>query len=206
MTHGDDRGLRLPPALAPIQVVIVPIYRSDDERVRVLEACGRLADELGDSRVHVDDREDLRPGFKFNHWELRGVPVRVEVGPRDLEADQVTLVPRLSGEKAQVPLNGLTRRVAEALDLTQRGLLEDARRFRDEHTFHPKDMSEMAALLKDPGGFMIAPWCGKECEGKVKAETKATLRFLPLEQKDPGGPCIVCGDPGVDEATWALAY
>jgi prolyl-tRNA synthetase len=207
MTHGDDRGLRLPPALAPIQVVLVPIYRSDEERGRVLEACGRLSGELGVHRMHLDDREDVRPGFKFNDWELRGVPVRIEIGPRDLDAEQVTVVPRLTGEKVQVALGGLSQHVSEALDQTQRGLLDDARTFRDEHTFHPKDMNEMAALLEDPGGFMIASWCGKEeCEAKVKAETKATIRYLPLEQKDPGGPCIVCGDPGTEEAAWALAY
>jgi len=205
MTHGDDRGLRLPPALAPIQVVIVPIYRSDEEQARVLDACGRLAHDL--ERVKVDDREDVRPGFKFNDWELRGVPVRIEIGPRDLDADQVTVVPRLTGEKAQVPLERVPSQVATMLEDTQRGLLEEARSFRDAHTFRPKDMSEMAGLLEDPGGFMLAPWCGKEeCEAKVKAETKATIRYLPIERQDPGGPCIVCGDPGVEEAAGAPAY
>ncbi|HYZ10846.1 MAG TPA: proline--tRNA ligase, partial [Actinomycetota bacterium] len=179
MAHGDDAGLRLPPALAPVQVVMVPISRSDDERGRVLEACRRVADDLVDVRVRIDDRDDLRPGFKFNYWELRGVPVRIELGPRDLEAERATIVPRLTGEKEEVPLPKLSNRVREALDMVQRGLLEDATAFRDRHTFRPKDLGEMAELLRDPGGFMLTGWCGsEECEGKVKAETKATIRYL----------------------------
>jgi prolyl-tRNA synthetase len=207
MTHGDDRGLRLPPALAPVQVVIVPIYRTDEERSAVLDAAGRLAMDLAAHRVRVDDREDLRPGFKFNHWELRGVPVRVEIGPRDLEAGQVTVVPRLTGEKEQVATTALAGRAAELLTDAQVGLFDQARAFREEHTFRPGDLGELARLLEDPGGFMVTGWCGsEECEAKVKAETKATLRFLPLEPSPVDGSCIVCGQPAVEEATWALAY
>jgi prolyl-tRNA synthetase len=207
MAHGDDQGLRLPPALAPVQVAVIPISRSDDERGRVLEACGRIAEELDGVRIRVDDRDDIRPGFKFNEWELRGAPVRVELGPRDLDAGQATLAHRVTGQKEQVPLEGVAGRIRDALDQAQRGLLEQAREFRDAHTFRPKDMEELRVLLEDPGGFMLAPWCGsEECEAKVKAETKATIRFLPLEPTDPGAPCIVCGQPGVDEAAWALAY
>ena len=207
MAHGDDAGLRLPPALAPVQVVMVPISRSDDERGRVLEACRRVADDLVAVRVRIDDRDDLRPGFKFNYWELRGVPVRIELGPRDLEAERATIVPRLTGEKEEVPLPKLSNRVREALDMVQRGLLEDATAFRDRHTFRPKDLGEMAELLRDPGGFMLTGWCGsEEGEGKVKAETKATIRYLPLDPSPPETPCIVCGKPAVDEASWALAY
>jgi prolyl-tRNA synthetase len=207
MTHGDDKGLRLPPALAPVEVVIVPIYRSDDERGRLVEACHRIARDLGPHRTRVDDRDDLRPGFKFNEWELRGVPVRVELGPRDLDAQKATVVPRLTGDKEEVGLTGLADRLAGALADAQTGLLDEARDFRDRHTFRPKDMGEMATLLDDPGGFMLAGWCGsEECEAKVKAETKATIRFLPLEPRAPGGPCIVCGQPAVDEAAWAHGY
>jgi prolyl-tRNA synthetase len=207
MTHGDDKGLRLPPALAPIEVVIVPIYRSDEERGRVVEECHRLAGDLGNHRIRVDDRDDVRPGFKFNEWELRGVPLRVELGPRDLDARRATVVPRLTGEKQEVALSELGSWVAVALEEAQAGLLRQAREFRDRHTFRPKDLSEMAALIDDPGGFMLAGWCGsEECEAKVKAETKATIRFLPLEPTSPGGPCIVCGQPAVDEAAWAQGY
>ncbi len=207
MAHGDDKGLRLPPALAPVQVVIVPIYRTDKERGRVFQACHRLAADLQGLRVRVDEREDLRPGFKFNDWELRGVPVRIELGPRDLHAERATMVPRLSGAKEEVPLTKLGDRAREALDATQRGLLEEARAFRDEHTFRPTDLSEMASLIEEPGGFMVAGWCGsEECEARVKAETKATIRYLPIEPSPPDGTCIVCGKPAVDEAAWAEAY
>jgi prolyl-tRNA synthetase len=207
MTHGDDKGLRLPPALAPVQVVIVPIYKTDDERGRVVEAANRIAGDLPAHRVQVDDREDLRPGFKFHEWELRGVPVRIELGPRDLDADHVTLVPRLTGDKQQAPIGDVAARVGDLLTEAQSGLLEEARAFRDEHTFRPDDMAEMAKLLEDPGGFMLAGWCGsEECEAKVKAETKASIRFLPLDPKQVEGACIVCGRPAAEEAAWAMAY
>ncbi|MGH2662877.1 MAG: proline--tRNA ligase [Actinomycetota bacterium] len=207
MTHGDDRGLRLPPAVAPIHVVVVPIYRNDEERARVLQATDRVVVELEGLRVHVDDREGVRPGFKFNHWEMRGVPVRLELGPKDLDADRAIVVPRLTGEKEEVALPKLATRIRGALEETQHGLFEEAREFRDRHTFRPQDMGELATLIEDPGGFMIAGWCGsEECEAKVKAETKATIRFLPLDPAPPGGPCIVCGEPAVDEAAWAQAY
>jgi prolyl-tRNA synthetase len=207
MAHGDDRGLRLPPALAPVQVVVVPIFRTDQERDRVLAAAGRVAADLASHRVRVDEREDVRPGFKFNEWELRGVPVRVEIGPRDLDTDRVTVVPRLSGEKEEVPTASLPERIGELLRESQVGLLEQAREFRERYTFRPKDLAEMAALLDDPGGFMVGGWCGsEECEAKVKAETKATIRFLPLDPEPVRGSCIVCGQPAAEEAAWAQAY
>ncbi|HYU56995.1 MAG TPA: proline--tRNA ligase [Actinomycetota bacterium] len=206
MAHGDDRGLRLPPLLAPVQAVVVPIFRTDDERGRVLEACARIAADLSAFRMKVDDRDDLRPGFKFNDWELRGVPLRVELGPRDLEHDRATLVSRLSGEKEEVALDGLPARVEVLLEEIQAGLYEEALAFREAHTFRPVDFAEMVAVLADPGGFVITGWCGDEaCEDKVKEETKATIRVLPME---PGaeGSCIVCGKVAAEEATWALAY
>jgi prolyl-tRNA synthetase len=207
MAHGDDRGLRLPPAVAPVQVVIVPIFRTDQERSEVMDTCGRLAGDLGAHRVRIDDRDDLRPGFKFNHWELRGVPVRVEVGPRDLAEGRVTVVPRLTGDKQQIPVESLAARVGELLKESQTGLLDQAREFRDTHTFRPADMAEMASLLEDPGGFMVTGWCGSdECEAKVKAETRATLRYLPLDPRPVDGSCIVCGQPAAEEAAWAQAY
>ncbi|MGH2677667.1 MAG: proline--tRNA ligase [Actinomycetota bacterium] len=207
MTHGDDRGLRLPPALAPVQVVVVPIFRTDQERSEVMDACGRLAGDLAAHRVRIDDRDDLRPGFKFNHWELRGVPVRVEVGPRDLAEGRVTVVPRLTGDKQQVPVESLAALTGELLTESQTGLLDQAREFRVALTFHRAEMAEMASLLEDPGGFMVTGWCGSdECEAKVKAETKATLRYLPLDPKPVDGSCIVCGQPAAEEAAWAQAY
>jgi prolyl-tRNA synthetase len=207
MTHGDDKGLRLPPAVAPIQVVVVPIARSDEERARVLRACADLKERLAAHRVHVDDRDDVRPGFKFNDWELRGVPVRLEMGPRDLDAGRVTAATRVDGHKQEIPLDGVATRVAGLLDEAQAGLLRQATEFRDRHTFHPKDLAELASLVEDPGGFMVTGWCGSpECEAKVKEQTKATIRFLPLERTATEGACIVCGQEASEEATWAQAY
>jgi prolyl-tRNA synthetase len=207
MTHGDDRGLRLPPLLAPFQVVIVPIYKSDDERALVMDATKRIVGALGDVRVKVDDREGFRPGFKYNEWELKGVPVRLEIGPKDVAAGQVTVARRDTGNKAPVPEAGVAVRVIELLDEIQRSLYDDAAAFRDAHTFRPGDYEELKALIADPGGFVEAGWCGdRACEDRVKADTKATIRYLPLDPENPGGTCIVCGRPATERAAWAVAY
>src|SRR5437764_3417904 len=206
MTHGDDKGLRLPPALAPIQCVLVPIYRNEEERARVLEAAERLVADLG-VRAHVDDRDDLRPGFKFNDWELKGVPVRIELGPRDLDASQAVLVRRDTGEKETVGLDAVPGRVRDLLDVIQTALYSQAREFRDRYTFRPASYDELRSLAEDPGGFLVAPWCASpDCEAKVKADTKATIRFLRIEPGGDFGRCIVCGEPATEEATWAQAY
>ena len=209
MTHGDDKGLRLPPRIAPVQVVIVPIYRADDERGRVLEAANAIKAELiaAGVRVKVDDRDEYRPGYKFNEWELKGVPVRLEIGPRDLDGRQVTLARRDSGEKGPRPLDGLAASIPSVLDEIQQTLYDQAEAFRDEHTFRPADYAEMGSLLADPGGFMTAGWCGEEsCEQKVKGDYRATIRYLPLEPVAGSGSCLVCGNPAAHEATWAQAY
>jgi len=207
MTHGDDRGLRLPPLLAPIQVVIVPIYKSDDEKSLVLDATRRLVEKLGEVRVKVDDREGFRPGFKYNEWELKGVPVRLEIGPKDVAAGQVTLARRDNGNKAPVSEGAAAERVVAVLDEIQNLLYEEATTFRDEHTFEPKDYEEFKRLIEEPGGFLTAGWCGERgCEDRVKAETKATIRYLPLDPEDPGGTCMVCGSAARERATWAVAY
>jgi prolyl-tRNA synthetase len=207
MAHGDDNGLRVPPKLAPYPVVAVPIYKTEDERVRVLEALGALTAGLDGIKVKIDDRDSYRPGRKFNEWEQKGVPVRVELGPKDVDANQVILARRDTLEKETVPAAGAPERIRELLAEIQRNLFNDALAFRDEHTFEPKDMAEMAALLKDPGGFMQGNWCGDgTCEARVKADTKATIRFLPLQADGADGPCVACGGPGAERATWALAY
>jgi prolyl-tRNA synthetase len=209
MAHGDDKGLRLPPAVAPVQVVIVPIFRSDDERARVLGAAGAMADawRANGLRVKVDDRDDLRPGFKFADQELRGVPLRVEIGPRDLDASQVTVARRDTGEKSTLALDAVEGALDDLLGQIQQGLYDDAVAFRDEHMSRVNSYDDLRSAIADPGGFVVGAWCGDaECESRVKAETKATIRFVPLEPEDPGAPCVVCGRPGVDTATWALAY
>ena len=208
MQHGDDRGLRLPPALAPYQVVVVPIFRTDDEQGRVLEAAHRMGSELAARglRARVDDR-DHRPGFKFNEWELKGVPLRVELGPRDLDADQAVVVRRDTLEKATRPLQDLVGSFPGLLDDIQGTLREQAVAFTEAHTIRPATYEEMREFLGRSGGFAVGPWCERpECEATVKEETKATIRFLPLDPKPVDEPCVACGRPGVVEATWARAY
>jgi prolyl-tRNA synthetase len=209
MAHGDDKGLRLPPKIAPVQVVIVPIFRSDDERGQVLGAANAMAEEWRASglRVKVDDRDDLRPGYKFADHELRGVPVRVEIGPRDLAAEHVTVARRDTGEKSTLGFDVVAGALGDLLVDIQRALFDDAVAFRDANTHEAATYEELSAALVDAGGFVTGGWCGSpECEAKVKADTKATIRLLPLETEDPGAPCALCGQPGTEHATWAVAY
>jgi prolyl-tRNA synthetase len=209
MAHGDDQGLRLPPSIAPHQVVIVPIYRTDEERELVVGEAGKIERELHRRRVrvHVDVRDQHRPGYKFNEWELKGVPLRVELGPRDIAAGQATLFRRDLATKDAVPLPEVGAVVRELLADVQRGLFEDARRFRDEHTYTPATWDEMRQLLSSASGFVVAGWCGDEaCEARVKEETKATIRCLPLRRERTDGDCLVCGRPAAERAYWAQAY
>jgi len=206
MTHGDQRGLRLPPAVAPQQVVIVPIAR---EGSSVREAAEELAGELRGRglRVKVDAREHVRPGAKFFEWELKGAPLRLELGDRDLATGSVTVVRRDTGGRDQVRLPEAADRIGVLLDEIQRGLLAEARAFRDRHTSRFDDRPAMMEFLQAGEGFAVAAWCGSaDCEAEVKAETSATIRCLTLERKHPGAPCIVCGRAGTETATWAQAY
>jgi prolyl-tRNA synthetase len=209
MAHGDDRGLRLPPGIAPYQVVIVPIYRTDEERESVLAAAAKIERALRRRRVrvHVDDRDQHRPGYKFNEWELKGVPLRVELGPRDIAVGHATLFRRDLATKEPVPLPDIGPVARELLSDVQRGLFEDARRFRDEHTYTPSTWDEMRQLLSSASGFVVTGWCGDEaCEARVKEETKATIRCLPLKRERVDGDCPVCGRPATERAYWAQAY
>jgi prolyl-tRNA synthetase len=206
MTHGDERGLRLPPAVAPQQAVIVPIAR---EGATVREAAESLAVELRDSglRVKVDDRGHVRPGAKFFEWELKGTPVRLELGERDLAAGSVSVVRRDDGSREQVALDGAVRRVRSLLGEIQEGLLAEARAFREGNTRRFEDRERMMEFLRAGEGFAVTAWCGSaECEAEVKAATSATIRCLTLEQEDPGAACAACGKAGTETATWAQAY
>jgi prolyl-tRNA synthetase len=209
MAHGDELGLRLPPRVAPQQVVIVPIFREDD-RVDVLQAAAAVGDELRavGIRVRVDDRPDYRPGFKFNEWELKGVPLRIEIGGRDLAAAAVTVARRDSGERQQIPLARVSARIGELLGDVQASLFRVARDERERRTLRdPSSYDEMIEYLRDAGGFVAAPWCGRrECEVRVKDESSATIRCLPLEQRAQAGACICCGQTAVAAAVWAQAY
>jgi prolyl-tRNA synthetase len=210
MAHGDDTGLRLPPAVAPYQVVIVPISTVRTGRAQVYEASEALAAMLRDAglRVRLDDREEYRPGFKFNEWELKGVPLRLELGDRDLSAGQATLVRRDTGSKEATSIEGIARRARELLAEIQRGLRQEADAFRVEHTIEdPSSYEVMREFLEAAGGFAVAHWCGSTaCEERVKTEARATIRCLPLHKRTDRAACIVCGSPAVERATWAQAY
>jgi prolyl-tRNA synthetase len=210
MAHGDDRGLRLPPRIAPQQVVIVPILRQDD-RADLLEAAAAVAGELRAAgvRVRVDDRPEYRPGFKFNEWECKGVPLRIEIGDRDLNAAAVTIARRDTGDKEQIPLTRAAAVVDELLSDVQSSLFQAARDERDRRTLRdPSSYDQMIEYLRDAAGFVAAPWCGRrECEARVKDESSATIRCLPLaEQPARAGTCICCGRTAVANARWAQAY
>jgi prolyl-tRNA synthetase len=210
MTHGDDRGLRLPPRVAPQQVVIVPIVR-DDDRTDVLAAAAAVAGDLRAHgiRVRVDDRDEHRPGFKFNEWELKGVPLRVELGGRDLAAGTVTVARRDTGEKGELPLARAAAGVDELLRDVQASLFRAAAAERERRTLcAPRGYGELVEHLRAGAGFVAAAWCGRrECELRVKEDTSATIRCLPLEESaaEPAA-CTCCGRPSVTAAVWAQAY
>jgi prolyl-tRNA synthetase len=195
MTHGDDKGLVLPPRLAPYQVVIVPIGRGEAAG-EVLAAATALAQRLEDAgiRTHVDNRPQLSPGFKFNDWELRGVPIRLELGPRDLAAGTAVMARRLGAAKEPIPLDGAPARLADELEAFQDFLLERATAFRDEHTHVTDTWDEFVAAVAT--GWAVALHCGTpECEDDIKAATGATARCIPLDGEPESGPCIRCGLP-----------
>src|SRR5687768_5943393 len=209
MAHGDHAGLRLPPAVAPVQVAIVPIYRSDDERASVLGVAERLRADLAGSgvRVRLDDRDEHRPGYNCAECELKGVPVPIEPRPRDVAADRVVIASRLGGEKEEVAVADVAGGMAARLASIQRDLFADALAYREANSHEITGFDEFASGVEEQGGFWTGAWCGEAtCEAEIAARTKATIRFLPLEPTDPGAACVHCGRPGVDVATWARAY
>jgi prolyl-tRNA synthetase len=216
MTHGDDSGLILPPRVAPYQVVIVPIQRGNWQET-VLPRAQSIRDELVKSgvRVFLDDRDAYTPGWKFAEWEMRGVPLRLEIGPKDIEKGQVVLVRRDTREKAVAPMAGLTAHVGVQLETIQRALLDRALKFREEHTIRESSYEGFKQVMDGRPGFVVSPWCGDTaCEAQIKAETQATLRNIPLdaarwsdaEGRATGPPCLKCGRPAVAEAWFAKAY
>ncbi|HEV8440789.1 MAG TPA: proline--tRNA ligase [Methylomirabilota bacterium] len=210
MVHGDDQGLVLPPRLAPHQVVIVPIYKNDTEQGPVLEAVSGVRAELADAgiRVKVDDRDGLTPGFKFNDWEMRGVPLRLEIGPKDIAKGTVALARRdVPGKvgKAFVSRDGLTATVVARLGEIQTALHDRALEFRRANTHDPRDYGEFKDVVER--GWALSWWCGRaECEAEIKTETKASTRCIPLEQPGGEGVCVRCGQPATEKALFARAY
>jgi prolyl-tRNA synthetase len=210
MVHGDDQGLILPPRLAPFQLVIVPIFRTDQERASVQENAQKLRQELADAgiRVKMDEREGLSPGFKFNDWEMRGVPLRLELGPKDVAKGSVVLArrdrPGKDG-KTFVPQQGIPAAVKELLGDIQGALYDRAFAFRKANTAEPADYEEFKKAVET--GFAFSWWCGRsECEERIKEETKATMRCVPLEQPGGSGKCVYCAQPAKEMAIFARAY
>jgi prolyl-tRNA synthetase len=207
MTHGDDSGLVLPPAIAPYQVVIVPIGR-ENWRETVLPRALEIRQALVRDGIRVTlDERDERPGWKFAEWELRGVPLRLEIGPKDIEKSQVLIARRDTREKIALPIEGLAGKLAELLQDVQRGLYERALQFRDEHTQRVRTYEEFKEAMEGRPGFVIAPWCGEaDCEAQIKSDTQATIRNMPLDGTAPSGTCIRCDRPAAAEAWFAKSY
>jgi prolyl-tRNA synthetase len=211
MAHGDESGLRLPPRVAPTQVVIVPIFRKENEREAVAAAVEEVERALRAVGVRVkSDWREERPGFKYNDHELRGVPIRLEIGPRDAAAGQVVAVPRTNrGAKETIAKDQVAQRIPQLLDEVQQALYDQALAFQRSRTYRVSDYEEFKAILADKArmGFIEGWWCGDaKCEAQIKAETQATIRCLPLEQPEGSGVCIHCGRPATEWAIFAKAY
>ena len=208
MTQGTEQGLVLRPKAVPIQVVIVPIYKNDEEKARVMPVVSQVERELQVFRVKVDSREEFTPGYKFNHWELRGVPLRLEIGPKDVEKDTVALarrdIPGREG-KSFVPHSQLDGQVAEILQTIQASMHDRALNFRLSNTHNPQTRDELYEIVQK--GWAFSWWCGSpDCESKVKEDTKATTRCIPFDQPAEEGKCIVCGAPAREKVIFGRAY
>jgi prolyl-tRNA synthetase len=208
MTHGDDQGLIMPPRLAPIQIVIVPIFRTEEDRQKVMDVVRKIESDLSQFRVKVDDRDNVSPGFKFNHWELRGVPLRIEIGPRDVDNQTVVVAQRDTPGKSGkliLSMENLADQLTNILDEFHNRLLQKAIDFRDSHIFEPRDYADFQEIVQN--GWAYSYWCGDAaCEIAIKNETKATTRCRPLDQEKSNGSCIFCGKPAEYKTYFAKAY
>jgi prolyl-tRNA synthetase len=210
MVHGDDQGLVMPPRLAPHQVVIVPIFKNDEEKGQTIDAARKLKAELlaGGFRVITDEREGQSPGFKFNDWEMRGVPLRIELGPKDLAKQSVMLARRdRPGREGKSPaaMAGIVEVVGKLLTEIQAALYQKALAFREAHTADAKTYDELKSAVET--GFALSHWCGNaDCEAKIKEETKATMRCIPLGQEAGEGICVYCGKPAKEKGIFGRAY
>ena len=209
MAHGDDNGIVIPPKLATIQVAVIPIFRKPEERQLVMQAVDKFTAQFKAAGIgfKIDDRDQHSPGWKFNEWEKRGVPLRIEVGPKDLEKNQVMLARRDNREKIAASQDGLAQTVKQMLETIQSAMFERAREFRETHSHRVDDYSRFNEILDGEGGFLWSHWCGSgECEEKVKDETKATIRNIPRDSQAEAGKCIKCGAPSERRVIFARAY
>lgn len=208
MVHGDDRGLMIPPKVAPTQLMIIPIG-PQKSREPVIEAANRIFGELTEAgvKVRMDDRDDVSPGWKFNEYEMRGVPIRLEIGPRDLQNSQVVLVRRDTGEKQFVPMDQLTSTVSSLLEDIQTSMFEAAQKFRDNNAHQAETLAELAGIINEKRGFVLAGWCGSDaCEKAIKDECGATSRNIPFNPPNQMHNCVNCGKPAEHSVWFAKSY
>jgi prolyl-tRNA synthetase len=209
MLHGDDKGLIIPPGIAPIQIVIVPIYYKEEKNNEVSARCRQMFESLTKSgfAVHLDLREQYTPGWKFNEWELKGVPLRMEIGPRDVEKRQVTLVRRDNSQKVAVEEQNVVAKISETLEEIQTQLATAAKSTMNRFISHAEDFGQLKKVLEEHGGFIRACWCGDAtCEDEIKAETGATIRTVPFAKEDVFSNCVRCGKPATKVVYFARAY
>jgi len=207
MTHGDDKGLVLPPKVAPIQVVIIPIYHSKEDKENVLEKACQIKDSLSnnDIRVHLDDREQLTPGFKFNDWEMRGIPIRIEIGPKDIAKNQIVLARRHNQTKISLDIDGLTEKTLSELKNIQKEMFDAAKKILDERVVRVSEYQQFKKEL-DSGKMIDCSWCGNQtCEDKIKEETGADLRVIPSDNTK-AETCIYCKNSGITNVLFARGY
>ena len=205
MVHGDNSGLVLPPRIAPVQAVVIPIQQRKEG---VLEKAFELSDALKAAGIRVKvDETDKSPGFKFAEQEMRGIPIRIECGPKDIEANQAVIVRRDTREKTVVSLDALAEKAAEILENMQSDMLTRARTHRDAHTYVATDYEEFKQTVNEKPGFVKAMWCGcQECEDKIKEDVQATSRCIPFEQETLSDKCVCCGRPAKKMVYWGRAY
>lgn len=209
MTHGDDKGLVLPPRIAPVQVVIVPIFYKEADKEKILSRAREIFAELSAKKIraYIDTREQYTPGWKFNEWEMKGTPLRMEIGPRDLEKGQVVVVRRDTSEKSSLGSGSIGVEVRKLLVQIQRNLFQKAAKLRDEKTKIASSYGELKAYVESDTGFVKSPWCGKgECEERVKDDTGADIRLIPFDSEKPLINCLVCGEEAKNIAYFARAY
>ncbi|MBL7002281.1 MAG: proline--tRNA ligase [Nitrosopumilus sp.] len=207
MIHGDDQGLVLPPRIAPIQVVIIPIYKNDEGKDKVLPKVQEIKETLEskDIRVHVDDRSELSPGYKFNDWELKGVPIRIEIGPKDIEKQSVVLAKRYNREKSSLDFTEIEK-IPTMLEEIQSEMLKIAKEQGKRNSIDISDYTEFKSKI-EKGGFIHAPWCGKlECEEKIKEETGADIRVIPFNSENTNKKCMYCQEQSVSIPIFARGY
>ena len=208
MTHGDDKGLVLPPKIAPIQVVIIPIYYSDDEKGNVIQKANQIMDDLSkiNLRVHLDDREQLTPGFKFNDWEMKGIPIRIEIGPKDIAKNQLVLVKRHNQTKTSIDINSFTEKISSELKNIQKEMFDAAKKILDERIVSVSEYQQFKKELEN-GKMIDCSWCGNQtCEDKIKEETSADLRVIPFNRQQKSETCIYCKNSGTTNALFAKGY